>query len=107
MRLHPLMSARLKNGIVLGLVLAAVVTPADVADRDMGWYRLDQGAGLIGATLGALIVGLLIAGAILLVFRRRNISLALLAGLALVLGLPDSKPKGPIAGSLPDCSSEV
>ena len=30
---------------VLGLVLAAVVTPADVADRDMGWYLLDQMAG--------------------------------------------------------------
>jgi putative transposase len=30
---------------VLGLVLAAVVTPADVADRDMGWYLLDQLAG--------------------------------------------------------------
>jgi putative transposase len=30
---------------VLGLVLAVVVTPADVADRDMGWYLLDQLAG--------------------------------------------------------------
>ncbi len=30
---------------VLGLVLEAVVTPADVADRDMGWYLLDQMAG--------------------------------------------------------------
>jgi putative transposase len=30
---------------VLGLVLETVVTPADVADRDMGWYLLDQMAG--------------------------------------------------------------
>jgi len=30
---------------VLGLLLEAVVTPADVADRDMGWYLLDQMAG--------------------------------------------------------------
>ena len=30
---------------VLGLVVEAVVTPADVADRDMGWYLLDQMAG--------------------------------------------------------------
>ena len=30
---------------VLGLVLATVVTPADIADRDMGWYLLDQMAG--------------------------------------------------------------
>ena len=30
---------------VLGLVLAAVVTPADIADRDMGWSLLDQLAG--------------------------------------------------------------
>ena len=30
---------------VLGLVLAVVVTPADIADRDMGWYLLDQMAG--------------------------------------------------------------
>ena len=30
---------------VLGLVVAAVVTPADVADRDMAWYLLDQMAG--------------------------------------------------------------
>jgi putative transposase len=30
---------------VLGLVLEAVVTPADVADRDMAWYLLDQMAG--------------------------------------------------------------
>jgi putative transposase len=30
---------------VLGLLLEAVVTPADVADREMGWYLLDQMAG--------------------------------------------------------------
>jgi putative transposase len=29
----------------LGLVLAAVVTPADVPDRDMGWWLLDHLAG--------------------------------------------------------------
>ena len=30
---------------VLGLLLEAVVTPADVADRDMGWSLLEQMAG--------------------------------------------------------------
>jgi hypothetical protein len=30
---------------VLRLVLEAVVTPADVADRDMSWYLLDEMAG--------------------------------------------------------------
>ena len=41
------MNGRKRHVIVdgLGLVLEAVVTPADVADRDMGWYLLDQMAG--------------------------------------------------------------
>ena len=38
---------------VLGVVGAFVAT---FIGQAIGWYRLDQGAGLIGATVGALIV---------------------------------------------------
>jgi uncharacterized membrane protein YeaQ/YmgE (transglycosylase-associated protein family) len=38
---------------VLGIAGAFVAT---FIGQTIGWYRLDQGAGLIGATLGALIV---------------------------------------------------
>jgi uncharacterized membrane protein YeaQ/YmgE (transglycosylase-associated protein family) len=38
---------------VLGIAGAFVAT---FIGQTVGWYRLDQGAGLIGATLGALIV---------------------------------------------------
>lgn len=38
---------------VLGVAGAFVST---LIGQTIGWYRLDQGAGLIGATLGALIV---------------------------------------------------
>lgn len=38
---------------VLGIVGAFVAT---FIGQAIGWYRLDQGAGLIGATIGALIV---------------------------------------------------
>ncbi len=38
---------------VLGIVGAFVAT---FIGQAIGWYRLDQGAGLIGATVGALIV---------------------------------------------------
>ena len=38
---------------VLGVVGAFLAT---FIGQTVGWYRLDQGAGLIGATLGALIV---------------------------------------------------
>jgi uncharacterized membrane protein YeaQ/YmgE (transglycosylase-associated protein family) len=38
---------------VLGIVGAFVAT---FIGQTIGWYRLDQGAGLIGATVGALLV---------------------------------------------------
>jgi uncharacterized membrane protein YeaQ/YmgE (transglycosylase-associated protein family) len=38
---------------VLGVVGAFVAT---FIGQTIGWYRLDQGAGLIGATVGALVV---------------------------------------------------
>ena len=38
---------------VLGIVGAFVAT---FIGQTVGWYRLDQGAGLIGATVGALLV---------------------------------------------------
>ncbi len=38
---------------VLGIVGAFVAT---FIGQTVGWYRLDQGAGLIGATLGAIVV---------------------------------------------------
>jgi uncharacterized membrane protein YeaQ/YmgE (transglycosylase-associated protein family) len=38
---------------VLGIIGAFVAT---FIGQTVGWYRLDQGAGLIGATVGALIV---------------------------------------------------
>jgi uncharacterized membrane protein YeaQ/YmgE (transglycosylase-associated protein family) len=38
---------------VLGVVGAFVAT---FIGQTIGWYRLDQGAGLIGATVGALLV---------------------------------------------------
>ena len=38
---------------VLGVVGAFLAT---FIGQTVGWYRLDQGAGLIGATLGALVV---------------------------------------------------
>jgi len=38
---------------VLGIAGAFVAT---FIGQSIGWYRLDQGAGLIGATVGALIV---------------------------------------------------
>jgi len=38
---------------VLGIVGAFVAT---FIGQSIGWYRLDQGAGLIGATVGAVIV---------------------------------------------------
>jgi uncharacterized membrane protein YeaQ/YmgE (transglycosylase-associated protein family) len=39
--------------VVLGIVGAFVAT---FIGQAIGWYRLDQGAGLIGATVGAVIV---------------------------------------------------
>ena len=39
--------------MVIGIVGAFVAT---FIGQSIGWYRLDQGAGLIGATLGSLIV---------------------------------------------------
>jgi uncharacterized membrane protein YeaQ/YmgE (transglycosylase-associated protein family) len=39
--------------VVLGIAGAFVAT---FVGQTIGWYRLDQGAGLIGATVGALIV---------------------------------------------------
>ena len=39
--------------IILGIVGAFVAT---FIGQAIGWYRLDQGAGLIGATVGAVIV---------------------------------------------------
>ena len=39
--------------IVLGIVGAFVAT---WIGQTVGWYRLDQGAGLIGATIGAVVV---------------------------------------------------
>ncbi len=39
--------------VVLGIIGAFVAT---WLGQTVGWYRLDQGAGLIGATVGAVIV---------------------------------------------------
>jgi uncharacterized membrane protein YeaQ/YmgE (transglycosylase-associated protein family) len=39
--------------VILGIVGAFVAT---FIGQAIGWYRLDQGAGLIGATVGAVIV---------------------------------------------------
>lgn len=39
--------------IVIGIAGAFVAT---WIGQSIGWYRLDQGAGLIGATLGAMVV---------------------------------------------------
>ncbi|VFU07654.1 GlsB/YeaQ/YmgE family stress response membrane protein [Methylocella tundrae] len=39
--------------VVLGIIGAFVAT---WLGQTIGWYRLDQGAGLIGATIGAVIV---------------------------------------------------
>ncbi len=53
-------------------------------------YLADEGANMLHlliSTFSALILGLLIAGTVFLLFRRRTISVALLASLALVLGL--------------------
>ena len=45
------------SGFVLTTVLGvAGVFAATFIGQTIGWYRLDQGAGLIGATVGALIV---------------------------------------------------
>ena len=45
------------NGFVLTTVLGiAGAFVATFIGQAVGWYRLDQGAGLIGATVGALIV---------------------------------------------------
>jgi uncharacterized membrane protein YeaQ/YmgE (transglycosylase-associated protein family) len=38
---------------VLGMVGAFIAT---FIGQTIGWYRLDQGAGLVGATIGALII---------------------------------------------------
>jgi len=38
---------------VLGIISAFVAT---FLGQEIGWYRIDQGAGLIGATVGALVV---------------------------------------------------
>ena len=39
--------------VVLGIVGAFVAT---FIGQTIGWYRLDEGAGLIGATVGAVVV---------------------------------------------------
>ena len=45
------------NGFALTAVLGIVgAFLATWIGQSIGWYRLDQGAGLIGATVGALIV---------------------------------------------------
>jgi len=45
------------SGFVLTAVLGiAGAFLATLVGQSIGWYRLDQGAGLIGATLGALVV---------------------------------------------------
>ena len=38
---------------VLGIIGAFLAT---LVGQAVGWYRLDQGAGLIGATIGAVVV---------------------------------------------------
>jgi cytoskeletal protein CcmA (bactofilin family) len=55
-----------------------------------GIYLADEGANMlqwVTSIFIALILGLLTTGVVLLVFRRRTVSIALLASLALVLGL--------------------
>ena len=45
------------NGFILTTVLGiAGAFVATFIGQAVGWYRLDQGAGLIGATVGALVV---------------------------------------------------
>lgn len=45
------------NGFILTTVLGiAGAFLATFIGQSIGWYRLDQGAGLIGATIGALVV---------------------------------------------------
>ena len=45
------------NGFILTTVLGiAGAFVATFIGQAIGWYRLDQGAGLIGATVGALVV---------------------------------------------------
>ena len=45
------------SGFVLTVVLGiAGAFLATFVGQTIGWYRLDQGAGLIGATVGALVV---------------------------------------------------
>jgi uncharacterized membrane protein YeaQ/YmgE (transglycosylase-associated protein family) len=45
------------NGFILTVVLGiAGAFLATFIGQAIGWYRLDQGAGLIGATVGALVV---------------------------------------------------
>jgi len=45
------------NGFILTTVLGiAGAFIATFIGQAVGWYRLDQGAGLIGATVGALVV---------------------------------------------------
>lgn len=45
------------NGFILTTVLGVVgAFVATFIGQTIGWYRLDQGAGLIGATVGALVV---------------------------------------------------
>jgi uncharacterized membrane protein YeaQ/YmgE (transglycosylase-associated protein family) len=39
-----------------GFILTTVLGIATFIGQSVGWYRLDQGAGLIGATIGALVV---------------------------------------------------
>ena len=48
-----------RNRFLIILILGASIAGAFVATfigQSIGWYRLDQGAGLIGATVGALLV---------------------------------------------------
>jgi uncharacterized membrane protein YeaQ/YmgE (transglycosylase-associated protein family) len=45
------------SGFILTALLGiAGAFLATLVGQSIGWYRLDQGAGLIGATLGALVV---------------------------------------------------
>jgi uncharacterized membrane protein YeaQ/YmgE (transglycosylase-associated protein family) len=45
--------ARASRSILLGIVGAFLAT---FIGQAVGWYRLDQGAGLIGAVVGAVVV---------------------------------------------------
>jgi uncharacterized membrane protein YeaQ/YmgE (transglycosylase-associated protein family) len=44
------------TGFILTTVLGVVAFLATFIGQAVGWYRLDQGAGLIGATIGAIAV---------------------------------------------------